>query len=106
MALVAVELIWLKFLLIDLPIPLSCAPTLLTDNLGAQALYQNPVFHSRIMHIEIDHHLLCDQVVQSALHFDNVLFEIQLTDPLTKALSSPLFLSFKSKLMVIPLPLV
>lgn len=56
----------------DLLIPMSYAPTLLIDNIGAQDLSYNHVFHVRTKHIEIDYYFLHDQVVHRALHINHV----------------------------------
>lgn len=72
MALTATELIWLKFCMPHLLITLLCALTLLTNNIGTEALSQNLVLHARTKHIKIEHHFLRDGVVQGALHVDYV----------------------------------
>lgn len=82
------------------------SPTLLTDNIGAQALSQNTVFHAHIKHIEIDYYFLRDQVVHGALHIEHVSSADQIVDSLTKAFPSTSFLFLRHKLMVVSLPFV
>ena len=59
---VASETMWLLRLLHELGFPLKATPLLLCDNLGATHLSFNPVQHSRIKHIQIDLHFVCDLV--------------------------------------------
>ena len=57
---VVVEFQWVKSLLLELLVPVPSPPTLFLDNLGATYLYANPVFHSRMKHLAIDYHFVCD----------------------------------------------
>ena len=42
-------------------------PTLFSDNLSATYPFANPVFHSRMKHLEIDYHFVRDPVQLSEL---------------------------------------
>jgi hypothetical protein len=42
------------------------------DNLGANYLVSNPVFHRRVKHIEIDYHFVRERVVKGLLQIDYV----------------------------------
>ncbi|XP_019241541.1 PREDICTED: uncharacterized protein LOC109221518 [Nicotiana attenuata] len=53
---------WTMNLLSELYVPISTTPTVYCDNIGTTYLCQKPVFHSRMKHIAIDFHLVCDQV--------------------------------------------
>jgi len=65
---------------------ISHTPLLLCDNLDAT--YPNPVYHSRMKHISIDIHFVCDLVQQGKLKVQHVCCTVnQLADCLTKPLS-------------------
>lgn len=52
------EIVWIQS---------SLKPILWCDNLSANALAANPVFHARTKHIEIDVHFVQDQVLRGRL---------------------------------------
>lgn len=56
------ELLWLQELFKELHIRLPNRPTIFSDNLGATYLCVNPIFHSRMKHLAIDYHFVCDLV--------------------------------------------
>jgi hypothetical protein len=63
------------------------------------------VFHAQTKHIEIDFHFVRDMVASQTLLVRFVSTNDQLADLLTKPLSSPRFVLFRSKLNVLPIPL-
>ncbi|XP_028095256.1 uncharacterized protein LOC114295243 [Camellia sinensis] len=66
----ATELSWIGMLLSDLSISVS-APTLWCDNMSAISLSNNPMFHARSKHIEVDYHMFrkgCSQEVEYSSH--------------------------------------
>lgn len=62
----AAEIAWVQSLLSELGISHSTPPVLYCDNVGATYFSSNPVFHSRMKHLVIDYHFVC-QCVQSSL---------------------------------------
>lgn len=94
------EVQWLLYLLADLhqtnvtPVSLYC------DNLSAIHIAQNPTFHERTKHIEIDCHLVRDKVQQGVLKLMPIPTNAQLADIHTKALHAPQFQMLLSKLSI------
>ncbi|MCI14227.1 copia protein [Trifolium medium] len=58
-----------------------------TDNIGANYLCVNPVFHTRMKHLAIDYHFVRDLVAKKELQVSHVPSSHQLADLLTKSLS-------------------
>lgn len=52
------DLIWIQTLLKELGVPQRRVAYLWCDNLGATYLSANPVFHSRMKHVEVDCHFV------------------------------------------------
>jgi hypothetical protein len=99
------EVKWLHSLLTELGQPPPSSTVLWCDDIGATYLSANPVFHAQTKHIEIDFHFVRDMVASETLLVWFVSTHDQLADLLTKPLSSPRFVLFRSKLNVLPIPL-
>ncbi|CAL1392711.1 unnamed protein product [Linum trigynum] len=97
----AAELAWVQNLLHELHQPLTSSPTLLSDNLGATYFSANPLFHSRMKHLAIDYHFVCQLVQDGRFHVRYIPTAHQLTDMLTKPLPSTRFLLLRSKIGVV-----
>lgn len=98
------EVVWIQQLLRELRIPLCKSPRLYTDNVSAQFMTKNPVFHKRSKHIQIDYHFVREKVERGNLLVNYVPTADQYADVLTKALSSKRFAVLRSKLAVSELP--
>ena len=94
----AAEVLWLSSLFAELGIRLPHCPILWCDNQGAGSLAQNPVFHARTKHIEIDVHFVREKIASGLLKVQYVPTEHQCADILTKALPSSRFAYLRSKL--------
>jgi hypothetical protein len=68
------------------------------DNIGATQLSSNPIFHSRMKHVAVDYHFIRDQVQSGQLRVTHVSSADQLTDLLTKPLSTSTFQLFRDKI--------
>jgi hypothetical protein len=86
---VAKETVWLMGLLEDLGIDLRAPLTLFGDSQGALALAQNPVFHPRSKHIDIQYHSTRELVQASRITVKYVPTEVMVADALTKPLPRP-----------------
>jgi hypothetical protein len=95
------ELIWILFLLRDLKITCPKLPVLYFDSQSALHIASNPVFHERTEHLEIDCHLVREKLQQGLLKLLPISTADQVADFLTKALPSPKFNQFVSKLGMI-----
>ncbi|MCO5576489.1 hypothetical protein L7F22_030299 [Adiantum nelumboides] len=64
-AMAACEVAWLELLLGDLRIQVQRPIDIHCDNLSSIQLAQNPVFHAKTKHIEVDYHYIRERVLDS-----------------------------------------
>ncbi|GMI90277.1 cysteine-rich RLK (RECEPTOR-like protein kinase) 8 [Hibiscus trionum] len=102
MAAATCELVWLTSLLSSFHILIPHA-SLYCDNQSAVHLASNQVFHERTKHIEVDCHFIRDKVRDGFLKLFHVSSANQLADIFTKALHSPAFHGFISKMGLVDL---
>lgn len=98
MATVTSELKWLKALLMSLDVTHSPSMRLYCDSRSALYIAQNPVFHERTKHIEVDCHYVRDAIRDGIISTYHVSTDDQLADIFTKALGKRKFLSLLDKL--------
>ncbi|CAM8941571.1 unnamed protein product [Rhodiola kirilowii] len=101
MASTCCELIWLKSLLRSLGVAHSAPMRLYCDSQAAMHIAANPVFHERTKHIEIDCHLVRDQVQSGQVVTRYVSTANQLADLFTKALGKAQFEFLLGKLGIV-----
>ncbi|KAI0530726.1 hypothetical protein KFK09_000274 [Dendrobium nobile] len=93
------DIIWLRRVLNDFRG--SPTPTILScDNSSALALANNPVFHARTKHIEIDFHFIRDRILSKEIEVRHLNTLEQPADILTKPLALPRFKTLKDKLTI------
>ncbi|PKU71299.1 Retrovirus-related Pol polyprotein from transposon TNT 1-94 [Dendrobium catenatum] len=100
LAAAAADTIWLKRLLADFQIKHDTPIDLFCDNTSAIALVNNPIFHARTKHIEIDHRFVRDQIQQNLINIVPICTTDQIAHILTKPLSNTRFQLLRSKLTV------
>ena len=79
------ELLWLRWLLMDLGVSTSSATPLYCDNQSAIHIAHNNVFHEQTKHIEINCHFIQYHLVHGALKLFSVSSKDQLADIFTKS---------------------
>lgn len=92
MATTTSELVWLQQLLLDMSIQLSVPALLFGDNQAALHIANNPTFHERTKHIDLDCHFVREKVNDCSLKLLSVHSQHQLANLFTKPFSSSQFL--------------
>ncbi|PKU69726.1 putative mitochondrial protein [Dendrobium catenatum] len=98
------DIIWLRRLLTDFGISQNYSTNLYCDNMSAIALANNPVFHSRTKHIEIDLKFLRDHIQQNNISLHPISTTDQVAYIFTKSLSTPRFHQLRLKLTIVQDP--
>ena len=98
MAHTACEMMWVNSLLRELGISYSKPMVMHCDNQSAIYTANNPVFHERTKHIEVDCHFIRDADLSGKIVTPHTISENQLADISTKALGSTRFSSLCTKL--------
>ncbi|PKU82566.1 Retrovirus-related Pol polyprotein from transposon TNT 1-94 [Dendrobium catenatum] len=100
LAALTADIIWLRRLLSDFGIHQTSPTEMFCDNMSAIALANNPVFHARTKHIEIDQKFIRDHIQQNHIRLLPISTVDQPADIFTKPLSTPRFEMLRSKLTV------
>ncbi|XP_019244537.1 PREDICTED: uncharacterized protein LOC109224411 [Nicotiana attenuata] len=87
MSKVVAELVWLVHLLTDLGIPSVSPVPVYCDNLDALHIAENPVFHERTKHIEVDSHFIRTKLADGLISLHHICTTSQLADIFTKCLT-------------------
>ena len=82
----------------ELGITVPTTPTIYCDNIGANYLAANPVFHSRMKHIALDYHFVRGYIQSGTLRVSHINTADQLADALTKPLPRARFDSLSIKI--------
>ncbi|CAL1361803.1 unnamed protein product [Linum trigynum] len=81
------EIQWLKGLLAELDVKIQTPVLVYCDNMSAIQIAENPVYHERTKHIEIDVHVTRERIKSGLIKLKFVRSEDQLADLFTKGLS-------------------
>ena len=85
----AKEAVWITGLLEDFGITLRSPVIIYGDNQGALALVQNPVFHPRSKHIDVQYHFTRELVQSGRITVKYITTKAMIADGLTKSLPRP-----------------
>ncbi|KAJ9556664.1 hypothetical protein OSB04_011278 [Centaurea solstitialis] len=88
MATTVSELIWMRWLLKELGSPQLASTTLFCDNQAARHIANNPVFHERTKHVEMDCYFVRERVESKEICPMPIDSKLQLADLLTKGLGA------------------
>eukprot|EP00268_Persea_americana_P059265 TRINITY_DN7252_c0_g2_i3.p1 TRINITY_DN7252_c0_g2~~TRINITY_DN7252_c0_g2_i3.p1 ORF type:complete len:904 (-),score=94.40 TRINITY_DN7252_c0_g2_i3:300-3011(-) len=83
------EILWLRGLLSELGFYQTTPTPLHADNTSAIRITENPVFHERTKHIEVDCHFIRDEYDRKVITLPHISTELQLADIFTKGLPRP-----------------
>lgn len=92
------EVTWLLALLKELHVTNLTPVAFHCDNKSAIHIANNPVFHERTKHIEIDCHIVRQKMIQGITSIVHIPTKVQPADLFTKALASDHLMSLLSKL--------
>ncbi|PKU72446.1 Retrovirus-related Pol polyprotein from transposon TNT 1-94 [Dendrobium catenatum] len=95
-----VDTIWIKRLLLDFRITHHSPVDIFCDNTSTIALANNPVFHARTKHIEIDQRFVRDHIQTGTIRLLPICTVDQVADILTKPLATNRFQLLRSKLTI------
>jgi len=80
------EVVWLRKLLGDLGYQQLIATPLYCDNQSAITLSQNPKYHSRMKHVEMQHHYIREIMAKGKVNVIYCAIENMVVDIMTKSL--------------------
>ncbi|KAL0446187.1 UNVERIFIED_CONTAM: Retrovirus-related Pol polyprotein from transposon RE1 [Sesamum latifolium] len=98
MGIAVCELLWISYLLTEFQVPISLPIPFWCDNKAAIHITENPVFHERTKHLDIDCHLVRDQFKRGFITPLHISGKEQPADLFTKSLAPPAFSFLLSKL--------
>lgn len=94
------EVTWIQYLLQDLQIAQPTPAFLYCDNQSAIHIANNPTFHERTKHIDLDCHFIREKIAKSSIRLIPVSSNLQLADAFTKPLPSTILTSHLSKMAI------
>ncbi|CAJ2650750.1 unnamed protein product [Trifolium pratense] len=101
MASTTTEIVWLRWLLSDMGVPLSEPTPMYCDNKSAIQIAHNTVFHERTKHIEIDCHFTRHHLQHGTITLPFISSSLQIADLFTKTHSIKRFRFLIDKLSML-----
>ncbi|PKU84943.1 Retrovirus-related Pol polyprotein from transposon TNT 1-94 [Dendrobium catenatum] len=99
LAAAAAEVTWIRRLLHELDCPQHSPTPLYCDNTSAIALANNPVFHARTKHIDVDCHYIRNCIKENSIQVHHISTKDQIADLFTKPLHQSRFKLLSNKLI-------
>ncbi len=96
------ESTFLEHLYKNVGIPISPPIFLLVDNQSTIALTENPIFHARSKHIEVQHHWVCEKIEGGSIELEYVPMVDQVANIFMKPLMAEKFRRFCGALGLVP----
>ncbi|KAJ0869805.1 putative RNA-directed DNA polymerase [Helianthus annuus] len=82
------EIMWILNVLTELKVVYNLPVKLFCDSKSAISISQNPVFHERTKHFEIDLHFLREKIAAGIIEPEKVHSDVQIADIFTKGLNA------------------
>ncbi|XP_021998852.1 secreted RxLR effector protein 161-like [Helianthus annuus] len=82
------EVLWIRFLVSEVGEPMQGATTLFCDNQAARHIANNPVFHERTKHVEMDCYFVRERIESKEVQPVHIDSKLQIADLLTKSLGA------------------
>ncbi|CAJ2668756.1 uncharacterized mitochondrial protein AtMg00810-like [Trifolium pratense] len=101
MASTTTEIVWLRWLLCDMGVPLYEPTPMYCDNKSAIQIAHNSVFHERTKHIEIDCHFTRHHLQHGTITLPFISSSLQIADLFTKTHSTKRFRFLIDKLLML-----
>ncbi|TYG54035.1 hypothetical protein ES288_D09G157000v1 [Gossypium darwinii] len=79
----------------------SKVPIIWCDNSSMVSVTENPTHHTKMKHVEIDHHFVREKILAGSLQVNLVPSTQQIADVLTKPITPKLFSNFRHALRVL-----
>lgn len=98
------KITWLRGLIFELGFAPTSSTPLNADHTGAIRLIENPIFHERTKHIEVDSHFNRDEYEQKVIDLPHLSTNLQIVDIFTKGLLHLHHQFLVSKLMLLDSP--
>ncbi|KAK9050950.1 hypothetical protein SSX86_027575 [Deinandra increscens subsp. villosa] len=100
MATTVSEVLWMRWLLKELDVTQIGPTPLFCDNQAARHIANNPVFHERTKHVEMDCYFVRERVESHEIQPMNIHTKSQIADLFTKSLGAQQFRTLRDKLGV------
>nr|GEX51335.1 putative reverse transcriptase, RNA-dependent DNA polymerase, Gag-polypeptide of LTR copia-type [Tanacetum cinerariifolium] len=92
------EILWVRWLLKDMQVQLTTPTSLFCDNQAARHIANNPVYHERTKHVEMDCFFVRERVETRDIEMKPIESKLQLADLLTKGLGTQQLRSLLNKM--------